>query len=32
MNGYDTLIFLIPMLFALWLMHGDIFNNNKGDE
>ena len=31
MNGYDSLIILIPMLFALWVMHSDIFNNNTED-
>ena len=31
MNGYDTLIFLTPMLYAFYVMHGDIFNS-KGDE
>ncbi len=32
MNGYDSLIFLAPMLFALWVMHTDIFNSSQGDE
>ena len=32
MNGYDSLIILIPMLYALWVMHADIFNNNKTED
>ena len=32
MNGYDSLIILIPMLYAFYVMHADIFNSNKGDE
>ena len=32
MNGYDTLILLIPMLYAFYVMHTDIFNSNIGDE
>ena len=31
MNLYESLILLIPMLFALWVMHADIFNNNEGE-
>ena len=32
MNVYDTLILLIPMLIALWVMHADIFNNDMEDK
>ena len=32
MNGYDSLIFLIPMLYAFYVMHTDIFNNNKEED
>ncbi len=29
MNGYDTLILLIPMLFVFYVMHTDIFTGDK---
>lgn len=32
MTGYDSLIILVPMLYAFYVMHGDIFNSNKGDK
>ena len=32
MNGYESLIIIIPMLCVFYVMHADIFENNNTED